>query len=68
MFDQSPNYKAYVGSDYDQAALTKLGITYLVNNGSTIAYGTSGTTGYSNGAAGVHVVLPTATRIQGNRA
>ena len=30
MFAQSPNHKAFVGSDYDQAALTKFGITYLV--------------------------------------
>ncbi len=48
MFAQSPNHKAFVGSDYDQAALTKFGITYLVNNGSTIAYGTSGTPGSSS--------------------
>ncbi|OYS76888.1 hypothetical protein CBG21_07220 [Limosilactobacillus reuteri] len=66
MFAQSPNYKAFVGSDYDQAALTKFGITYLVNNGSTIAYGTSGTPGSSNGADGGNVVSPYATHIMGN--
>ncbi|WP_323099326.1 hypothetical protein, partial [Limosilactobacillus reuteri] len=66
MFAQSPNHKAFVGSDYDQAALTKFGITYLVNNGSTIAYGTSGTPGSSNGADGGNVVSPYATHIMGN--
>ncbi len=66
MFAQSPNHKAFVGSDYDQAALTKFGITYLVNNGSTIAYGTSGTPGSGNGADGGNVVSPYATHIMGN--
>ncbi|OYS64281.1 hypothetical protein CBF94_09745 [Limosilactobacillus reuteri] len=66
MFAQSPNHKAFVGSDYDQAALTKFGITYLVNNGSTIAYGTSGTPGSGNGAEGGNVVSPYATHIMGN--